>query len=70
MTREIVLAVDIASDAESIFDAITSQDGIAGFWTADVTTSGEVGASLRLSAHVTDHPGPRPRSRGRRGPGL
>lgn len=44
----IVLAIDIASDAGSVFDAITSQEGLASFWTPDVTASAELGATLRF----------------------
>lgn len=48
MTREIVLALDIADDAGRIFDAITTQGGLASFWTPDVTASAEAGSTLRF----------------------
>lgn len=48
MSREIVLAVDLDADPEKITDALTHQEGLASFWTPDVTASPEVGAELRF----------------------
>lgn len=67
MSREIVLAVDIADDAAAVFDAVTTPEGLAAFWTSDVTASDEVGSTLRfgfepapvdleLSLEVADRP--------------
>lgn len=46
MGREIVLAVDIETAAGRVFDALSTRDGLAGFWTPDVSGSGAVGEVL------------------------
>ena len=48
MSREITLAVDVEAAPERITDALTRQEGLASFWTSDVTASPEVGAELRF----------------------
>lgn len=48
VTREIALAVDVRADAAAVYRALTTQDGLAGFWTPDVSATAEVGASLRF----------------------
>lgn len=48
MSREIVLAVDVEADRQAVYDAVTTEQGLAGFWTPDVTATTEVGAALRF----------------------
>lgn len=48
MTREIVLAVDVDADRQTVHDAVTTREGLAGFWTPDVSATAEVGAKLRF----------------------
>lgn len=48
MSREIVLAIDAVADAASIYDAVTTQEGLASFWTSDVSAAASVGAQLRF----------------------
>jgi uncharacterized protein YndB with AHSA1/START domain len=48
MSRSIVLAMQAEAEPERIYRAITTQEGLAAFWTPDVTASPEVGATLRL----------------------
>jgi uncharacterized protein YndB with AHSA1/START domain len=48
MARSIILAVQIDAPAADIYRAITTQEGLASFWTSDVTAEPEVGASLRF----------------------
>lgn len=48
MSREIVLAVDVAADTDDVYETLTTQDGLAAFWTPDVTASPEPGSTLRF----------------------
>lgn len=48
MARSIILAVEIDAPATDIYRAITTQKGLASFWTSDVTATPEVGAELRF----------------------
>jgi len=48
MTREIVLAVEVESDAHTVYEAVTTQEGLTAFWTPQVTATPEVGATLRF----------------------
>jgi uncharacterized protein YndB with AHSA1/START domain len=48
MARSIILAAEIDAPAADVYRAITTQEGLASFWTPDVTASPEVGASLRF----------------------
>lgn len=48
MARSIILAIEIDAPAPDIYRAITTQDGLASFWTSDVTATAEVGAELRF----------------------
>ena len=48
MARSIILAVEIDAPAADIYRAITTQEGLASFWTPDVTAAPEVGAALRF----------------------
>ena len=48
MSREIVLAIEIETDAAEIFRALTTQEGLTAFWTADASAVPEVGATLRF----------------------
>ena len=46
MSRSIVLAIEVAGQPETVYEAITSADGLASFWTPSVTGSTAVGGSL------------------------
>ncbi len=48
MSREIVLAMETTATASDVFAAITTQEGLAAFWTSDVDAHPEVGGELRL----------------------
>jgi uncharacterized protein YndB with AHSA1/START domain len=48
MSREIVLAIEVEGSPEDTFRAVTTQDGLAAFWTSDVDAEPRVGAKLRL----------------------
>lgn len=48
----IVLETDVAADPAKIVAALTSRDGIAGWWTDDVELEGGVGATMRLGFPV------------------
>lgn len=48
MARSIILAIEIDAPATDIYRAITTQEGLASFWTSDVTATAEVGAELRF----------------------
>ncbi len=48
MSREIVLAVETTATANEVFDAITTPEGLAGFWTSDVDAQPGMGGELRL----------------------
>lgn len=39
MARDIILAVDVPTDADTAFTAITTQEGQAAFWTTDCDVS-------------------------------
>jgi uncharacterized protein YndB with AHSA1/START domain len=41
-------AVEIAADAGAIFEAISTQRGVAGFWTSDLDLEAEVGTVARF----------------------
>lgn len=47
MTRSIILTVDVDADADAIFRAISTRDGLASFWTPDV--KGDAGEAGRLA---------------------
>ena len=48
MSRSIVLAVQVEASGVSVFEALTTQQGLASFWTPDVEAEPEVGAGLRF----------------------
>ena len=48
MSRSIILAVDIEADPEAIFDALTTTDGLAAFWTPRVDGDAHAGGLLHL----------------------
>jgi uncharacterized protein YndB with AHSA1/START domain len=48
MAREILHAVDVESDARSIYRAISTRDGLASFWTGDVDADSSVGSVARF----------------------
>lgn len=48
MSREIVLAVEIPAPPGDVFRAVTTQEGLASFWTSDVDAEPRVGAELRF----------------------
>lgn len=45
MSRELVLATDVQATPEDLYAAITTTDGLASFWTPQVTAEGR---DLRL----------------------
>jgi len=48
MSRQIVLAADVAADAGAAFETVTTEHGLTSFWTSDVTASPEIGSLLRF----------------------
>lgn len=46
--REIVLAVDVTSERKDVMDALTTTEGLAAFWTPDVSSTTDVGGTLRF----------------------
>lgn len=48
MPREIVLAVETSATPLDVFGAVTTEEGLAAFWTSDVDARLELGAELRL----------------------
>ncbi len=48
MTRDIVLSISAHASAEPIHEAITTQAGLASFWTSDVTAEPIVGSEARF----------------------
>lgn len=48
MTRSIILAVEVAASDQSVFDAISTQEGLASFWTPDVAGRPDAGARVRF----------------------
>ncbi|MEX0757199.1 MAG: SRPBCC domain-containing protein [Acidimicrobiia bacterium] len=48
MARSIILAIEIEATGAKIYQALTTQEGLASFWTPDVTAEAEVGAALRF----------------------
>jgi len=48
MTREIMLAVDAKAEPEAIARALTTSEGLASFWTPDVTAEPTVGSEARF----------------------
>lgn len=48
MSREIVLAVEIPASPGDVFRTVTTQEGLASFWTSDVDAEPSVGAELRF----------------------
>lgn len=48
MSRSIILAVDIEADPGVIFDALTTTEGLAAFWTPRVSGDTHVGGHLRF----------------------
>lgn len=53
MTRDIVLGVSVHAEAGAIQRAITSQTGLAAFWTSDVAAEPTVGSEARFGFHET-----------------
>lgn len=48
MSRSIILALEVPASASDTYQTITTQQGLASFWTPDVTAASEVGATLRF----------------------
>ncbi len=48
MPRSIILAVDIDADPGAVFDALTTTDGLAAFWTPRVSGEAHAGGLLRF----------------------
>jgi uncharacterized protein YndB with AHSA1/START domain len=46
MTRDIIHAVEIATEPKAVFDAIATKSGLASFWTADVEGDEAEGGTL------------------------
>lgn len=63
MERLITLAVDVAADAQRVFEALSTTEGQRGFWTADCDVSetrarfGFPEAPVALEVDVTTEPG-------------
>ena len=52
----IVFETDVAADAATIVEALTTRDGIAGWWTDDVQLEGGEGATMRLGFPIAPVP--------------
>lgn len=52
----IVFDVDIAAGAAQIVEALNTKEGIAGWWTDDVSFAGGVGSHMKLSFPVAPVP--------------
>lgn len=48
MPREMIHRVSIAAPASRVYDALTTRDGIAGFWTVDADVPTTEGAEARF----------------------
>jgi uncharacterized protein YndB with AHSA1/START domain len=48
MPRDILLGLEIDADAHTIFEAITTKEGLSTFWTSDVVAEPEVGSEARF----------------------
>lgn len=46
MSRSIVLAIEVAAEPSAVFEAIITTQGLASFWTPNVSGSTDVGGSL------------------------
>jgi uncharacterized protein YndB with AHSA1/START domain len=48
MSREILLGIEIHADAGTVFDPITTKEGLSSFWTSDAVAEPEVGTEARF----------------------
>ena len=48
MTRDIMLAIDAKAELAAIVRALTTAEGLAAFWTPDVTAEARVGSEARF----------------------
>lgn len=48
MSRALFVTVDIDADRDTVFQAIASSDGLASFWTPNVSGTSEQGANLEF----------------------
>jgi uncharacterized protein YndB with AHSA1/START domain len=48
MTRDVLHAVDIAADPQTVFKAVSTGEGLAGFWTSDSRAEPRVGSEARF----------------------
>jgi uncharacterized protein YndB with AHSA1/START domain len=48
MNGPMLHAVEVAADSRAVFEAITTQDGVAGFWTSDLDLQPVVGSIGRF----------------------
>lgn len=48
MSRALFITVDIEADPDTVFQAIASSEGLASFWTPNVSGTSEEGATLEL----------------------
>ena len=46
--REILIGVDMHAERKAVFEAITTKDGLASFWTPDTVAEPEVGSEARF----------------------
>ena len=51
MTGPMLHTVDVDSDAQRIYEAITTQAGEAAFWTSDCDVEPAVGSTARFGSH-------------------
>jgi uncharacterized protein YndB with AHSA1/START domain len=48
MARDIWLGLEIAAEAQALYDAITTKEGLSSFWTSDAVAEPEVGSEARF----------------------
>jgi uncharacterized protein YndB with AHSA1/START domain len=48
MAADLVLAVEVSASPDALYDAITTSDGLAGFWTKDSEAEPSVGSVARF----------------------
>ncbi len=48
MTRDILLGIEIHADPATVFDPITTKDGLSSFWTSDTVAEPAVGSEARF----------------------
>jgi uncharacterized protein YndB with AHSA1/START domain len=48
MSRDILLGVEIDAEAQRVYEAITTKEGLSSFWTSDSVAEPEVGSEARF----------------------